>query len=87
VRKEIEASYVRSLAAFRDARSIEDLDEISRTFDTADWLSITPGQKPNHWQDLRKYPFEEQWTPFQSLEFIIDTFELIRLFLRAGCEP
>ena len=48
VRKVIEASYVRSLAAFRNAKSIEDLDETSRTFDTADWLSITPGQKPNH---------------------------------------
>jgi hypothetical protein len=76
IRKEIEASYARSLEAFRDAKSMEDLDEINRTFDTADWLSITPGQQPKHWEDLRKYPFQEMWAPFQSSELIIDTFEV-----------
>jgi hypothetical protein len=76
VRKEIEASYAKSLEAFRNAKSMEDLDEINRTFDTADWQSITPGQPPTHWQDLRKYPYEEMWTPFQFTEFIVDTFDL-----------
>jgi hypothetical protein len=76
VRKEIETSYARALEAMRNAKSTEDMDEINRTFDTADWLSITPGQQPKHWEDLRKYPFQEMWAPFQSSELIIDTFDL-----------
>ena len=76
VRKEIEASYIRALEATRNAKSTADLDEINRTFDTADWLSITPGQQPRHWEDLRKYPFEELLAPSQSAELIIDTFEV-----------
>ncbi len=76
VRKEIEASYAHALEATRNAKSTADLDEINRTFDTADWLSITPGQQPRHWEDLRKYPFEELLAPSQSAELIIDTFEV-----------
>lgn len=75
VRKEIEALYARALEATRNAKSVADLEEIDRSFDTADWLSLNPGQQPKHWEDLRKYPFEEQWAPFQSAELIIDTFE------------
>ncbi len=36
VRSEIEAAYVKALNAFREAKSIEDLDEINRSFDTGD---------------------------------------------------
>lgn len=44
VRKEIEAAYAKALDALRQAKSIEDLDEISRSFETHDWQSIVPGQ-------------------------------------------
>lgn len=76
VRKEIEASYARALEAMRQAKSMADLDEIDRTLDTQDWQSISPGQQPTNWQNLRKYPFEESWAPFQSARILIDTFEL-----------
>jgi hypothetical protein len=76
VRKEIEAAYVKALDATRQAKSMDDLDEIDRTFNTRDWQSISPGQPPRTWQDLRKYSFESSWAPFQSAQLIIDTFEL-----------
>jgi len=76
VKREIETSYARALEAMRQAKSMADLDEIDRTFDTQDWQSISPGQQPTNWQSLRKYPFEESWAPFQSAEILIDTFEL-----------
>ena len=76
VRKEIETSYARALEAMRQAKSMADLDEIDRTFDTQDWQSISPGQQPTNWQNLRKYPFEESWSPFRSAEISIDKFEL-----------
>jgi hypothetical protein len=76
VRKEIEAAYVKALDAFRQAKSIEDLDEINRSFDTQDWQTISPGQQPRNWPDLRKYGFDGLWSPSQSTELIIDTFEL-----------
>jgi hypothetical protein len=75
VRKEIEAAYAKALEATRQAKSMDDLDEIDRTFDTRDWQSISPGQDPRTWQDLRKYSFESSWAPFQSAQLIIDTFE------------
>jgi len=75
-RKEIEQAYVKALDALRRAKSMQDLDEMNRSFDTADWQSIAPGQSPRSWQDLRKYGFEGLWAPFQSSELIIDTFEL-----------
>jgi hypothetical protein len=76
VRKEIETSYAKALDALRHAKTMEDLDELNRSFDTIDWQSISFGQSPRTWQDLRKYGFEGLWAPFQSSEFIIDTFEL-----------
>ena len=76
VRKEIEASYVRALEALRHAKSMDDLDEINRTFDTLDWQSISPEQQPRSWQDLRRYGFDGLWAPFQSAEMLIDTFQL-----------
>jgi len=75
-RKEIETLYARALEAMRLAKSIGDLDEIDRTFNTQDWQSISPGQQPTNWPNLRKYPFEELSAPFQSLKMLIDTFEL-----------
>ena len=75
-RKEIEQAYVKALDALRRAKSMQDLDEMNRSFDTLDWQSIAPGQSPRNWQDLRKYGFEGLWAPFQSSELIIDTFEL-----------
>jgi hypothetical protein len=41
-RKEIEASYAKVLDALKHAKSMDDLDEINRSFDTMDWRSITP---------------------------------------------
>jgi hypothetical protein len=76
VRKEIEAAYAKALDALRHAKTMDDLDEMDRSFDTLDWQSISPGQPPRGWQDLRKYGFEGLWAPFQSSELIIDTFEL-----------
>ena len=76
VRKEIEATYVKALEALRQAKSLEDLDELNRSFDTQDWQSIVPGQQPRGWQELRKYGFEGLWAPFQSAALIIDTFEV-----------
>lgn len=76
VRKEIEAAYIKVLEAMRHAKSIEDLDEINRSFDTQDWQSITPGNQPRTWPDLRKYGFDGLWAPFQSAQLIIDTFDL-----------
>jgi hypothetical protein len=76
VRQEIEASYVKALDSMRRAKSLEDLDELNRSFDTQDWQSIVPGQQPRGWPELRKYGFEGLWAPFQSAAFIIDTFQL-----------
>ena len=75
-RKEIAAAYVKALDALRQAKSMEDLDEMDRSFDTQDWQSLSPGQQPRGWQDLRKYGFQGLWAPFQSSELVIDTFEL-----------
>ena len=66
VRKEIEATYVKALEALRQAKSLEDLDELNRSFDTQDWQSIVPGQQPRGWQELRKYGFEGLRAPFDS---------------------
>jgi len=76
VRSQIEASYARAIEAFRQAKTMDDLDEINRSFDTRDWRSISPGQQPRTWQELRQYGFEGLWAPFRSTEFIIDRFEL-----------
>jgi hypothetical protein len=76
VRKEIEASYARGLEAMKNARSMDDLDEINRTVDTQDWRTIVPGQQPRTWPELRKYGFEGLWAPFQAAEIHIDTFSL-----------
>ena len=76
VRKEIEAAYVKALDAMRQAKSLVDLDELNRSFDTQDWQSIVPWQQPRGWADLRKYGFEGLWQPMQSAELLIDTFEL-----------
>lgn len=76
VRSEIQALYVRALEALRNAKSIEDLDEINRSFDTQDWQSLAPGQQPRSWQDLRKYGFAGLTAPFRSAEILIDTFEV-----------
>jgi hypothetical protein len=76
VRNQIQTAYANALDALRQAKSMADLDEINRSFDTADWLSISPGQPPRSWQDLRQYGFERLWTPFRSAEFVIDRFEL-----------
>jgi hypothetical protein len=75
-RKEIEASYAKVLDALKHAKSMDDLDEINRSFDTLEWRSITPDNPTQGWPDLRKYGFENLWAPFQSAEMIIDTFEL-----------
>jgi ketosteroid isomerase-like protein len=76
VRKEIEAAYVKALDAMRQAKSLEDLDELNRSFDTQDWHSIVPGQQPRGWAELRNYGFEGLWSPMQSAELLIETFEL-----------
>jgi hypothetical protein len=75
-RREIESCYARALDALRQAKTIDDHDEINRSFDTIDWRSISPGQQPRSWQDLRQYGFSGLWAPFRSAEFIIDRFEL-----------
>ncbi len=76
VRREIEIQYAKSVDAFRRAKTMDDLDEINRSFDTLDWRSISPGQQPRTWQDLRQYGYEGLWAPFRSIEFIVDRFEL-----------
>lgn len=76
VRKEIEAAYSRALDAMQHAKTMDDLDELNRSFDTQDWKSITPGQQPRTWQELRKYGFEGLWAPFQSLEFMMDSINV-----------
>jgi hypothetical protein len=76
VRREIEAAYAKVFVALKNARSMDDLDEINRTFDTFDWQTISPGQSPRAWSDLRQYGFKGLWTPFQSEEFQIEKFEL-----------
>jgi hypothetical protein len=76
VRRQIESSYAKALDALRQAKTMDDLDEINRSFDTIDWQSISPGQQPTTWQNLRQYGFDGLWTPFRSAEFIIDRFEL-----------
>jgi len=76
VRKEIESSYAKAIDALRRARSIADLDEISRSFDSSDWISIVPGRSPQTWSDLRKYPFENLTAAFDSTTLVIDKFDL-----------
>jgi hypothetical protein len=75
-RREIETWYARALEALRQAKTMDDLDEMNRSLDTADWRSISPGQQPRSWQELRQYGFNGLWAPFRSAEFIIDGFEL-----------
>jgi hypothetical protein len=55
---------------------MEDLEEIDRMLDTYDWQSISAGQQPQRWSDLRKYGFDALWQPFQRAEILIDTFSL-----------
>jgi hypothetical protein len=76
VRREIESWYVRALDALRHAKTMDDLDEINRSLDTVDWRSISPGQQPRTWQDLRQYGFNGLWAPFRSAEFIVEGLEL-----------
>ncbi len=76
VRRQIEKLYATTLEALRQAKTMDDLDEINRSFDTLDWQSISPGQQPRSWQDLRQYGFAGLWAPFRSAEFIVDRFEL-----------
>jgi len=76
VRRQIETSYATTLEALRQAKTLDDLDEINRSFDTLDWRSISPGQQPRSWQDLRRFGFSGLWAPFRSAEFIIDRFDL-----------
>jgi hypothetical protein len=76
VRQEIAASYVKATEALRLARSIDDLDELNRSFDTSDWISIVPGRSPQTWSDLRKYPFAGLTAPFDSMTLLIDKFDL-----------
>ena len=75
-RREIETWYVRALDALRHSKTLDDLDEINRSFDTVDWRSISPGQEPRSWPDLRQYGFNGLWAPFRSAEFIVDRFDL-----------
>jgi hypothetical protein len=75
-RREIETSYARAVEALRQAKTMDDLDEINRSFDTADWRSMSPGQQPRSWPDLRHYGFNGLWAPFRSAEFLLDRFEL-----------
>jgi hypothetical protein len=60
----------------QNAKSVADLDEIDRTFNTRDWQSITPGQPARAWEDIRKFGFEGQNAPMQSAQILIDTFQL-----------
>ena len=76
VRREIEVRYARAIDALRQAKTMDDLDEINRSFDTLDWRSISPGQQPRSWQELRQYGFDGLLAPFRSAEFIVDGFEL-----------
>ena len=76
VQKQIETAYAKSLAALHEAKSIEDLDEISRSLDTRDWKSIVPGRGPWTWEDLRKHPFESLTAPFDSAALIIESLDL-----------
>src|SRR5947209_5500194 len=76
VRKQIEAAYEKSLKALHEAKSVEDLDEISRSLDTRDWKSIVPGREPWTWEDLRKHPFETLTAPFDSAALIIENLEV-----------
>ena len=52
VRDDIAEFYESALEAARNAKSMADLDEINRTFDTQDWQSISPGQQPTDWQTV-----------------------------------
>lgn len=76
VRRQIEDAYEKSVEALRKSKTIEDLDEINRSFDTRDWQSIVPGRVPWSWNDLRKYPLETLIAPFDSMTLQIETFEV-----------
>jgi len=76
VRREIEGQYAKATEALRTAKSIEDMDEINRSFDTQDWQSLVPGQPPRSWAELRKYGLESLRAPFDSMTLRIEKFEL-----------
>jgi len=76
VQREIEDLYKKAIEALRTAKSIEDLDELNRSFDTQDWQSIVPGQQAQSWAELRKYGFENINAPFDSMTLQIEKFEL-----------
>jgi len=76
VRREIESQYAKAIEALRTAKSMEDLDELNRSFDTQDWQSIVPGQQPQSWADLRKYGFEAINARFDSMKLQVETFDL-----------
>ena len=76
VRKQIETSYARALAALHESKTIEDLDEINRSLDTRDWVSIAPNRAPWDWEFTRTHPFESLTAPFDSSALVIETLEV-----------
>jgi hypothetical protein len=69
IRKEIERAYARALEALQRAKSMEDLDEINRTFDTLDWQSIVPGQQPRSCRTCGNTDLKVYCHPLNRLSF------------------
>ena len=75
-RKEIESAYTQSTQAMKQAKTMDDLDAMNKAMDTSDWVSIMPGQKPQTWEQLRRYGFQNLNQPFDETSFLIDCFTM-----------
>jgi hypothetical protein len=53
VRKEIQATYDRTLRGQNVAKTPEELDANEKLIDTPDWVSVVNDGPPQHWDDLR----------------------------------
>ena len=75
-RKEIESACAQSIQAMKQAKTMDDLDAMNKAMNTPDWVGIMPGQKPQTWEQLRRYGFENLNQPFDETSFLIDRFTM-----------
>ncbi len=76
-RQAITAAYARSTSELKRAKNIEDLDAIHAWMDTADWVSVQPGQQPQTWQQMRSYGFSKLFAPFTDMRFDISALKIV----------
>lgn len=77
VRRSLEAIYPKMFEGLRSAKTMADLDAQSREFETSDWVSVMPGQKPRTWEQLRAFGFEALTSgPKDGMKFEVVKFTM-----------